>query len=319
MKAAVVTGPGLPPVYGDFADPDAAAGETIVNVSAAAISPLARSRASGQHYSSKGTFPFVAGVDGVGRLEDGRRVYFVLPRAPFGSMARRAPVAATGCIPVPDALDDATAAAIVNPGMSSWAALTDRAQLKTGETVLINGATGVAGRLAVQIARHLGAGRVIATGRNQETLGEVAALGADVTIPLVEDQDELEEIFKPHFAQGVDVVVDYLWGRSAERLLIAAAKAADDDAAVRYVEVGSASGAEITLPAAVLRAAPIALMGSGLGSVSPARFLEIIRALLDAAVPARLRIATRSLPLDRVDQAWRATDGARMVVTMDVA
>ena len=122
---------------------------------------------------------------------------------------------------LPDELDDVTAAAIANPGMSSWAAYAERAKLKAGETVLVNGATGTAGRLAVQIAKHLGAGKVIATARNADALKSVAALGADVTIPLVDDEAALEESFRQEFAQGVDVVIDYLWGKSAERLLIA--------------------------------------------------------------------------------------------------
>ena len=87
-----------------------------------------------------GDFPFVAGIDGVGRLDDGRRVYFVLPRAPYGSMAEVSVVPSAQCIAVPDELDDVTAAAIANPGMSSWAAYAERARLRAGETVLVNGA-----------------------------------------------------------------------------------------------------------------------------------------------------------------------------------
>jgi NADPH:quinone reductase-like Zn-dependent oxidoreductase len=184
MKAAVVLGAGRTPRYADFSEPMPDADESLIAVTAAAISQVVRSRASGQHYSSSGRFPFVAGVDGVGRLDDGSRVYFVMPRAPYGSMAERAVVASTHCLALPDALDDVTAAAIANPGMSSWAALEERARLRAGETVLINGATGASGRLAVQIAKHLGARKVIATGCNIEALKSVAALGADVTIRL---------------------------------------------------------------------------------------------------------------------------------------
>ena len=99
MKAAIVHTAGQTPAYGDFAEPVAAAGENHVTVTAAALSPLARGRASGRHYSSEGVFPFVAGVDGVGRLDNGQRVYFALPRAPFGAMAERSVVAASHCAP----------------------------------------------------------------------------------------------------------------------------------------------------------------------------------------------------------------------------
>ena len=142
----------------------------------------------------------------------GRRVYFVLPRAPHGSMAEQTVAPLAQCLPLPDGLDDVTAAAIANPGMSSWAAYTERAKLKAGETVLVNGATGTAGRLAVQIARHLGAKKVIATARSAEALQSVANLGADVTIHLIDDGVALESRFKEQFAAGIDVVIDYLWG-----------------------------------------------------------------------------------------------------------
>ena len=225
MKAAIVQGAGQTPVYGDIAEPVPAAGENRITVTAAAISHVVKSRASGQHYSSSDQFPFVVGLDGVGRLDDGSRVYFVMPRAPYGSMAERTVAPSALCLPLPDELDDATAAAIANPGMSSWAAYTERAKLKPGESVLVNGATGTAGRLAVQIARHLGAGKIIATGRDVEVLRQLEALGADVTIPLTDDEAVLEASFREQFKQGVDVVIDYLWGKSAERLLITGAKA----------------------------------------------------------------------------------------------
>jgi NADPH:quinone reductase-like Zn-dependent oxidoreductase len=314
MKAAIVRGTGQTPVYGEFAAPVAGPGEQRIAVTAAAISPLVRSRASGAHYSASGQFPFIAGVDGVGRLEDGRRVYFVLPRAPYGSMAEQAVALPANCVAVPDNLDDVTAAAIANPGMSSWAAFEERARLHAGETVLVNGATGTAGRLAVQIAKHLGAAKVIATGRNPEALKSLAALGADVTIPLVEDAAALEGAFAEQFAAGIDVVVDYLWGPSAEALLIAAAKAGRDAVPMRFVQVGSMSGADITLPAAALRAKATTLMGSGVGSVSIARLVAGIGALLKAATPAGFKIAAEAVPLSEVEQAWADSDSSRRIV-----
>jgi NADPH:quinone reductase-like Zn-dependent oxidoreductase len=317
MKAAVVQHAGQMPVYADFQEPAPAAGENRITVAAAAISPVVRSRAAGTHYSASNQFPFVAGIDGVGRLDDGRRVYFAMPRAPFGSMAERTVAPSALCVTVPDDLDDVTAAAIANPGMSSWAAYKQRARLKAGETVLVNGATGTAGLLAVQIAKHLGAGRVIATGRNVESLRAVEALGADATIPLVEDDDVLEESFKAPFAEGVDVVIDYLWGRSAERLLIAGAKAGADVAPIRFVQIGSVSGADITLPSAVLRASAIELMGSGIGSIRLDGLAQSIGELLQATVSAGLEISTRAVPLSDVEEAWAGGNGiGRTVLTI---
>jgi NADPH:quinone reductase-like Zn-dependent oxidoreductase len=314
MKAAIVQEAGKPPVYGNFPEPAPMAGERHVHVTAAAISQVTKSRAAGSHYSSTGQFPFVVGIDGVGRLDDGSRVYFALPRHPHGSMAEQTVVSALQCLPLPDDLDDITAAAIVNPGMSSWAAYRERAKLKHGETVLINGATGTAGRLAVQIAKHLGAKKVIATGRNIQALRDVAALGADVTVPLVEDEDALEEVFKAQFAARVDVVIDYLWGKSAERLLIAAAGASEDGVPLRFVQIGAVGGPKIALPSAVLRAAAIELMGSGIGSVPRERYISVIAELLKTAVPAGLKIATQSIPLSQVEDAWSRTESTRRTV-----
>lgn len=314
MKAAVVRESGQIPVYENFTVPISNSGENHIRVMAAALSHLVKSRANGTHYSASQQLPFIVGIDGVGRLDDGRRVYFVMPTAPYGSMAERTIVPTSHCISLPDDLDDVTAAAIVNPGMSSWAAYTERAKLQAGETVLINGATGIAGRLAIQIAKHLGAKKVIATGRNLDALKELADLGADVCIPLTEDLAALEAAFKVQFAAGVDVVIDYLWGKSAECLLIAGAKAAKSAVPIRFVQVGSVSGAEIELPSAVLRSSAITLMGSGMGSISLERLLHVMSNLLKAAVPAGLKIKTKSLPLADIQQVWVKDDGAGRTV-----
>src|SRR5476649_966143 len=170
MKAALVTAPGATPVYADFDEPVVTEGAVRVAVVASALSHVTKSRASGKHYSASGQLPLVPGIDGVGTLDDGSRVYFIMPEAPCGGMAEVCVVKRQHCIALPPELDMVTAAAMAIPGMSSWAALVERAKLLRGETVLINGATGVSGRLAVQIAKYLGAAKVIATGRNAASL-----------------------------------------------------------------------------------------------------------------------------------------------------
>jgi NADPH:quinone reductase-like Zn-dependent oxidoreductase len=314
MKAALVLGAGRAPIYGDFPDPAISNRENRIAVTAAAMSHAVKSRAAGSHYSSSGHYPFVVGVDGVGRLEDGRRVYFVLPTAPYGAMAERTIAPAAHCLALPDDIDDVTAAAIANPGMSSWAAYTERAKLKAGETVLVNGATGAAGRLAVQIAKCLGAAKVIATGRNLDALREVAALGADVTIPLVESEKDLDGSLKQQFAERVDVVIDYLWGKSAERILIAAAKTGAEVAPIRFVQIGSVSGSEINLPSAVLRSSAIELMGSGIGSIAFDRLVHAIGGLLQATNSGGFKIAVKPVPLSDVENEWSNDDSARRTV-----
>ena len=313
MKAAIVTARGQTPIYRDFKEPTAAPGEQRIAVTTSAMSHLVKRRASGTHYSASLDFPFVVGTDGVGRLDDGRRVFFVMPGPPHGSMAERTVVPSDRCFALPDELDDVTAAAIANPGMSSWAAYAERARLKAGETVLVNGATGTAGRLAVQIAKHLGAKKVIATGRNVDALAAVAALGADVTIPLG-DEKTLNDVFEAEFAKGVDVVLDYLWGTSAKCLLVAAAKVGSDGVPMRFVQVGSASGPEIALPGDVLRSSAIVLMGSGIGSVPLDRLVNAIDMMMQAAVPGGFRIATKCVPLADVERAWSDDDSTRRIV-----
>src|ERR1700761_1462570 len=123
MKAAIVESFAKPPRYGSFDDPVAEAGEVLVQVEAAGLHQIVKGLANGTHYGSTGIFPFVPGVDGVGRLEDGTRVYFGSARSPFGTFAERSVTKRSFCLPVPEALDDVTVAAMMNPGMSSWAAL----------------------------------------------------------------------------------------------------------------------------------------------------------------------------------------------------
>jgi len=322
MKAAVVYEAGKSPAYSDFEAPAEKAGEELIGVKAAALTHFTKSRASGAHYSASARLPAVAGSDGVGVTPDGRRVYFILPDAPFGAMAELTRVRRTYCIPIPDDLDDITAAALANPGMSAWAALVYRARIKRGDTVLINGATGVAGRLAVQLAKYLGAAKVIATARDAAALASVKALGADIVIPFDVDgadpggaarfADDLEKQCK----EGIDVVVDYLWGKSAQTIIAAIAKAVDDARPVRFVQVGSSSGGDIALPGAALRSSAIVLMGSGIKSVPLPDLLAAVGHVYAAAMPAGLQIATRVLPLSDVQAAWDEDGGkARVVFT----
>ena len=321
MKAAVVAAAGNTPFYGDFPTPTAEAGEELISVRASALSQFTKSRASGSHYSSGGGFPLVAGSDGVGVTQDGRRVYFVLPEPPFGALAEFCPVSSNRCVKLPDTLDDITAAAIANPGMSAWAALVERAHLVPGETVLVNGATGTAGRLAVQLAKHLGAGKVIATARNAEELEQVKKLGADIVIPFTlgtlhpSGAKDYENALKQVFASGIDIVIDYLWGESAKTVIVAIAKAVEDARPVRFVHVGGASREEnIDLPGAALRSSAIMLMGSGVKSVRMSVLLESISSVFEAVQPAGLKIATKVVPLSQVEEVWDKAAGKPRVV-----
>ncbi len=311
MQAAVVFDLDQGPVWADFDEPPVGDEQTRIRVRAAAISHVVKSRASGKHYSFDGRLPFVVGIDGTGTLPSGERVYFAFPTAPWGSMAQYAPVDRQNCFALPDDLDDITAAAMANPGMSAWAALVKRANFRAGETVLVNGATGSAGQLAVQIARHLGASKVIATGRNPSAL---AALDADVSILLTGDDTTLSAEFAVQANLGIDVVVDYLWGHSAELMLPALAKYSRGHTPIRYVQVGSLAGSDIALNGAILRSAPLQLMGSGIGSLPMSQLLQATGEMLNAAVAGGFTIATTPVPLQNVATAWSLDNSLKRTV-----
>ena len=317
MKAAVVWEAGNSPVYSEFEEPTPHEGEVRVHVTASALTNFTKIRAAGKHFSFSARPPFVVGIDGVGKLDDGRRVYFLFPRAPFGGIAERTVVNSSHCIDVPDGVDDITLAAIADPGMATWAALETRAKLIAGETVLVNGATGSAGSMAVQIAKHLGARKVVATGRNREVLNRLLSIGADEVISQDQDGKASEDELRVQFTQGIDIVLDYLWGASAEQIL-AAGSAAKGTTPIRFVQIGTTSAPEIILSGAVLRSSAIQMMGSGIGSVALKEIVLILSKLMHASSEVGLHIATRELEISRIGEAWSAESATpRIVLSMN--
>jgi len=315
MKAAIVEEKGTIPVMGHFDSPIATDGHVIVNVSATALSRVSKFRSMGLHYSSEVHFPIVAGIDGVGTLEDGTRVYFALPAAPYGSLAEQTLVNNKLTVRLPDGIDDLTAAAIANPAMSSWAALVFRAGFKSGQTVLINGATGASGSLAVQIAKGLGAEKIIVTGRNESKL---QALGADKAIAFDMTADNGLQMFEsglmPVIANGVDVVLVYLWGDSALAIMSALAKT-KTNRATRFVSIGTSSGQEnIHLPSSILRSSTMELVGSGDKSVSKSDMLSAVKGVFEMAVAGKIKMDIKKYALEEMEEAWNAPLTPRPVI-----
>jgi NADPH2:quinone reductase len=313
MYAAVVNKLGQAPRYQQFAEPDVGENEVHIDVRAAGLHPIVKARASGSHYSSDGTVPLIPGVDGVGTLDDGSRVYFGFSRAPFGSMAERTATRRSMCFPLQDGIDDIQAAAIGNPGMSAWISLKERAHVAAGETVMVLGATGVAGQLAIQVARHFGAKRVIGVGRNVEA---ITAADVDSIIALGEPEDAVREAFAAEAAKGIDVVIDYLWGRPTELLLEALAKGfkASSTPATRLVEVGASAGPNINLPGAILRSVDLTLLGSGFGSAALEVIFAAIPKLFALAAEGKLKIDVEPVPLADVESAWTSSEKGRRIV-----
>ncbi len=317
MKAAVVESFDSPPRYAEFEAPVPAPDEVLVAMKAAAVTQLTRIFAAGKHPAAPKP-PFVPGTDGVGVVE-GKRMYFGFPRPPAGSMAELVAVKRRYTVPVPDELDDVTAAAAANPGMSAWSSLTRRARFVRGEAVLVNGAAGTSGRMAIQVAKYLGARRVVATARNPNVEAELRALGADAVIVLAPNQAELTEAFRRELREhGVDVVLDYLYGSSAEALLQACVGPGRGDAEprVRFVQIGTIAGPNVTLSATVLRSSGLELLGSGLGSLSHEEHVKGIGEFLAVYRAAGFRIETQAAPLRDVESAWTRPTAARVVLTL---
>jgi NADPH:quinone reductase-like Zn-dependent oxidoreductase len=315
MHAALVEDFSRPPRYGETSLPVANEGEVLLKVRAAALSNLVRSQANGSHYSSAATFPFTPGNDGVGvTAAEGERVYFFFPRAPYGSMAEYTVVSRAMTIPVPANIDDVDAAALGNPGLATWGSLLGKAKLQAGEAVLINGATGIAGHQAVQVAKYLGASKIIATGRNEEALKGLQVLGANETISLNQPEESLQRSFRSAIS-GVQVVLDFLWGSSAELILKAAAGhgSPEGEPRIRFVQIGAMSGSSITLPAQLLRSSGVELLGSGLGSLSSQQILQSLKAMFAAASAVQFAIDIDPVPLAQVEEAWTQKEERRIV------
>jgi NADPH:quinone reductase-like Zn-dependent oxidoreductase len=317
VKAAVLHALGQTPQYRDFADPAPAAGEVLIEVSCSALKPIDRQLAAGTHFASPRQLPCVCGTDGVGRLSDGQRVFFGGCRAPYGAMAERTVAPAAFAFPLPDELSDEAAAALPNPGVSAWLSLSHRAGLKPGDNVLILGATGVTGKLAITIAKMLGAGRVVAAGRNRKSLSALRELGADATIHFDAPDEEVAEAYvREGGDSGFQVVIDYVWGQPAEAFLSAISRTdfAVISSDTRYVQAGESAGPEISLSAATLRSTGIKIMGTG--GIPPLELLaDSMRKVLAHGARGELRVDTDRVPLADIESAWtRVQSGRRLVI-----
>jgi NADPH:quinone reductase-like Zn-dependent oxidoreductase len=319
MKAAVVSSFDSAPRYEEFPAPiPAGDDDMVVDVIAAGLHPRVRSQADGSHYTSAGELPLVPGIDGVGRGPDGLLRYFVLPDTRVGAMAEQAVIDTRRSIVLPEDADPIAVAAAMNPAMSSWVALRQRVPFRAGQNVLVLGATGNAGQMAVQIAKRLGAQQVVAAGRNAARLAGLPALGAAATVLLDGDADRGARGLGEAGAE-VDVVIDYLWGEPAAAAMGALVTGrADRGQPLAWIQIGSAAGSTAAIPSAALRAARLQIVGSGQGSVSTQEILAELPALAQEITGGSLEIDARPTSLADVEQAWAdATATAqRIVITL---
>jgi NADPH:quinone reductase-like Zn-dependent oxidoreductase len=305
VHAAVVRSFDNPPRYEPFDLPTPADDHhALVDVLAVGLHPRVRSSASGSHYTSTGRLPMVPGVDGVGRRDDGQVVYFVADDGLAGSMATRTVIDTRRSVVLPDGVDMVKIAAAMNPAMSSWVALRRQVPIQPGQSVLVLGATGNAGQMAIQVARRLGAGRIVGAGRDQARLA--TGPGADATVALTDDASATAAALAAA-ASEVDLVLDYLWGKPASEAIMALLQArADRSRALNWIQIGSIAGATIELPSVALRSANLRLQGIGQGAVSTGAYLAELPSLIDEISSGRIALTARPEPLADVETVWTA-------------
>jgi NADPH:quinone reductase-like Zn-dependent oxidoreductase len=316
MNAAVVRSFDQPPHYQQFELRQPTADEQLVDVLAVGLHPRVRTGAAGAHYTSTGRLPMIPGIDAVGRRPDGMRIYFVADDDVLGTMADKALVDPRRSIELPDDVDAATVAATMNPAMSAWVALRLRVPIEPGQSVLVLGATGNAGTMAIQVAKLLGAGPVVGAGRNLERLNALAALGADQIVQLTDDHDATAAALADA-AANVDIAIDYVWGAPAERAITALLTARSDRTRLlNWIQIGAMAGPTIELPSVALRSANLRLQGSGQGSVSSETYLAELPALVDQINHGTIALTAHSRALADVEQIWASQDppGERTVL-----
>jgi NADPH:quinone reductase-like Zn-dependent oxidoreductase len=318
MKAAIIRNFGEVPQYRDFPDPIAAAGESLIHVKASVLENFDKGTARGTHYSSHKLFPqfpAIVGKDGIGMTEDGKLVGFGALRPPYGAFAEKA--VSQHISPIPDGIDPALAAALPRSILTSLLPLKYSARLQPGETVLINGATGVSGRIAVQVAKMLGAGKIIGTGRNEKSLKLLSELGADTVIDISQPDEKIREAFMAEDAvKKINVVVDFLWGHPAELLIntFIPKEAGFARRTIRYLQTGEKAGSHLSLPAAALRTSGLILMG--IGMIPMETLGEEMTHVWNWIREDKFYMEIERVPLAEIATAWQQDNlaGKRLVI-----
>jgi NADPH:quinone reductase-like Zn-dependent oxidoreductase len=319
LKAAIIAAPDAAPEYGDFPEPHVDEGRELVDLVAAGIHPFVRSVAAGHHYGSTGTWPLIPGVDAVARTVDGDVIFTGFVSPPYGTLAERMAIPRAMRFSLPSGADPSAVAAGMNPGLSSWMPLIARAsEIGALGTVLVLGATGMAGSLAVQNARVLGAEHVIAAGRDRERLQRLADAGAK-TVALSGDRDaDAASLATALETAAPSIVLDFLWGTAADATFVALGRRGldEDRANIAYVQIGQIAGANASLPASLLRSRRIRISGSGAGSAQIADVIAQLPEYMQLIADNRVEVPTRIFPLSNIADAWDASarSGNRVVV-----
>jgi NADPH:quinone reductase len=317
MRAAVVEAVGSPPAVGDVDEPVPAAGSALVAVEAVPLNPVEIRVAAGRH-PRRAQPPYVPGVEGVGRVVEsarippGRRVRFESAALPgfgvHGTLAERAAVPEESLAVLPDEAPADLAASLGVVGVTALLAI-ERAAPAGGERVLVLGATGAVGQVAVQLAKLLGAGRVVGAGRNAEHLARVRELGADAVVEL--GTGDLTAAFEDAAGGRLDIIIDPLWGEPAMAALRAIATEG------RLVNVGQSAGADVRIPLEQVRNRQAAIHAISSGWTPLERKASLYDRLLDYSLAGHLTVDREVVPLEKVGDAWERQDaspGRKLVI-----
>jgi NADPH2:quinone reductase len=313
VRAARINELGAEPHVEEIADPEPADGREPVEVLAAALNPLDINIAAGRFYGGHPPLPYVPGSEGVVRRGGSRFHTFGdgLGIARDGALAERAAVSEGTMVEVPDGVDDAQAVAFGIAGVIAWSAVGWRVKVGPADRVLVLGATGAVGTVALQAARLLGAERVVAAGRDSERLARAAALGADETVELDGGEDLAERLRTAAGGDGPTVIVDPLWGDAVPTASEAAAPGA------RIVHLGQSAGPTASFASAAVRGKELSILGLSNFARSRDERRALYHELLEHVSSGKIRLDIETFRLDQVDEAWRRqAAGAKVVVTV---
>jgi len=318
MKAAVINNFGATPRYEDFVDPVPGDGEILVDVKALVLENFEKGVAGGEHYSSKSMypqFPAIVGHRGIGMTQDGKLIGFGIMRSPYGAFAEKAVV--ENFVPIPEGIDAAVAAAVPPSALTSYLPLKYTANLEKGQTVLVNGATGVSGRIAIQVAKLMGAGRVVGTGRNERSLNLLKGLGADAVIDLKQTDEALLDAFeKEKGDDGYDFVIDFIWGHPAEILMqcFVPKNMGLPKKIIHYIPIGAKAGPGAYVTGEMLRTSGLVL--SGMGRVTQEAISAGTNQVWEWIKEGKLHMDIEKVPLADIENAWKRNDleGKRLVI-----
>jgi NADPH2:quinone reductase len=302
MRAAVIHELGATPVVEDRDEPVRGEGQALVETGAAGVNPVDLAIGAGVFYGGHPPLPFTAGREGVGRVVEGEGfapgTLVATLKTASGSLAERFTADESELWEIPADADPVAAAALGIAGLAGWLAVEERGRIQEGDRVLVLGATGTVGSVAVQAARLLGASRVVAAGRDTARLERSLKLGADATVPL---DGDLQEAFRAAFPDGgPDLVIDPLWGPPALAAIAIA------PIGMRFVNLGQSAGAAVELTSAAVRGRRLEIIGHTVFEAPHADLARGHRAMLAHVAAGELEVDLETYPLERSPEAWEA-------------